>query len=161
MHCILTVSGSGGSQCMGDAACSVYWTDAEKFASGLSQYGHIEIIYISRYMLIQEMKLQVRTKFVYNMLADWGCHITFKHSNGRLWSIGGIATVGGRHEVLIIMTMMTPAVAMLTTTTTTIIIIIIINNFPTTNPMWTVLEPKLVHYGEKLMYNCQIYIKIY
>ena len=32
---------------------------------------------------------------------------------------------------------------------------------PTTNHMWTVLGLKLVHYVEKLMYNLQIYIKIY
>jgi hypothetical protein len=134
------VSGSGGLQSMGGANCLVYWIGTEKSASCLYQYGHIEIIYISRYVLIQVMKLQIRTKCVYNMLADWGCHISFKHSNGWLWSIGGIRTVGGRHEVLMMMMMM-----MMTTTTTTI------SNLPTTNPMWKILGLKLVHYGEQLM----------
>lgn len=142
------VSGSGGWQSMEGANCLVYWTGTEKSVSSLSQYGHIEIIYMSRYILIQEMKLQIRTKCVYNMLADWGCHINFKHSNGWLWSVGGIGTVGGRQEVLIMM----PTMSTMTTTT---------SNMPTTNPMWTVLGLKLVHCVEKLMYNHQIYIKIY
>lgn len=124
------VSGSVGLQSMGGATCLVHGTGTEKSASSLSQYGHTEIIYISRYMLIQEMKLQIRTKCVYNMLADCGYHITFKHGNGWLWSVGGIGTVGGRPEVLIIMIMvMMIRTTMMTMTTTTT------NNFPTTNPM--------------------------
>lgn len=58
-----------------------YWIRTEKSVRGLSQYGHTEIIYMSRYILVQKMKLQIRTKGVYNMLAEWGCHITFQHSN--------------------------------------------------------------------------------